>query len=117
MALYRTAWTNDFNDYAVLATKHRNEVSSEMSEEAKDKQVIGELANDGELSVMIEQAPSDIKLVLQLLLTAPVEVLDMFSSVWKKRGKYRDFGNEHLCEILGLEGKTDIVNKINKYFT
>jgi len=117
MALYRTAWTNDFNDYAALATKHRNEVSSEMSEEAKDKQVIGELANDGELSVMIEQAPSDIKLVLQLLLTAPVEVLDMFSSVWKKRGKYRDFGNEHLCEILGLEGKTDIVNKINKYFT
>jgi len=113
MALYKRAFINEFNDFAILATKHRHEVC----EEAQDEEVSGELANDGELSVMIEQAPSDVKLVLQLLLTAPVEVLDMFSSVWKKRGKYRDFGNEHLCEILGLEGKTDIVGKINKYFT
>ena len=75
-----------------------------------------ELANDGELSLMIEQAPSDIKLVLQLLLTAPVEVLDMFASVWKKKGRYNDFGNKHLCEILGLPDKTDIVGKINSYF-
>ena len=117
MALYRTSWVNDFNDFAILATKHRHEVCDVETDELEQYSVSGELNNDGELSVMIEQAPSDIKLVLQLLLTAPVEVLDMFSSVWKKRGKYRDFGNEHLCEILGLEGKTDIVNKINKYFT
>ncbi len=115
-ALSRTAWVNEFNELSMIATKHRKEVFESDSEDESCCVDVGDLNNDGELSIMIEQAPSDIKLVLQLMLTATVEVLEMFSSVWKQRDKKKEFGNTHLCEILGLPPKTDIVGKINHYF-
>jgi hypothetical protein len=116
MALYKTTWTREFDDLTLLATKHRNEVCEADTEDESYCLNIGDLNNEGELAIMIEQAPSDVKIVLQLMLTAPVEVLDMFSSVWRQRGKKKEFGNTHLCELLGLPPKTDIVGKINSYF-
>jgi len=122
MTLFKRSWMNEFNDFSSAATKHRKEVYIDDLKEINFEYTFfegvefSELENDGELAVMIEQAPSDIKLVLQLLLSAPIEVLDMFRSAWKSRGKYNDFGNTHLCSILGLPDKTDVVEKINNYF-
>jgi|ERR1019366_4799806 hypothetical protein len=122
MALYKISWVNDFHELSTLASKHRLEVCEhQLLDEDSDyfnmiESVVGDTNNDGELSVMIEQAPSDVKLVLQLMLTAPVEALEMFSAIWKQQGKKKEFNNTHLCEILGLPFKTDIVGKINSYF-
>lgn len=119
MALFRTTWTHEFDDLATLAAKYRLEISESQMEDDYDSVVTtlhGDSDNDGVLAIMIEQAPSEVKLVLQLFITAPVEVLDMFSAAWKKRGKHKEYGNNHLNEILGLEPKTDIVGLVHNYF-
>lgn len=137
MALYKIAMTNKFNDLATKVSKHRAELCDdsrvryyENASNAADKDFnscclsfetdilnISDFDNDGLLAIMIEQAPSEIKLVLSLFMTAPVEVLDMFADNWKQRGKNSEFGNNHLCEILGLPEKTDIVGRVMQYFT
>ena len=133
MGLFGTAMTNRFNDLANKVSKLRCEVGDETAyEEAQHSErsdwcganalvdaneLVGDFNNDGMLAIMIEQAPSEIKLVLSLFMKAPVEVLDMFSDSWKQRGKKNDFGNAHLCEVLGLPEKTDIVGKVRQYFT
>lgn len=128
MGLYGNSLTNRFNDLASKVTKHRAEVSEDScslahsdhiasDEDFEVTALIGDFDNDGMLAIMIEQAPSEIKLVLSLFMTAPVEVLDMFADNWKQRGKNSEFGNNHLCEILGLSEKTDIVGRVRQYFT
>lgn len=113
MALFRTTLTNEFTDWAARDTKIRFEENHEDFQE--DNRT--EYNNDGELAIMIEQAPSDVSLVLQLMLTAPIEVLEMMSTVWKAEGKKKEFGNTHLCSILGLSPKTDIVGIVTDYFS
>jgi hypothetical protein len=115
MALYKVSWINEFNDLSTSANKYKTRYCLLEENEEEIDQV--EQDNDGRLSIMMEQAPSDVKIVLQLMLTAPVEVLDMFASMWKSKGNGKEFGNKHLCEILGLPQKTDIVGKINSYFS
>lgn len=119
MALYKTTLTNEFNDLVAKSVKYRVEVLENKLDGYYDMlidTVAGDSNNDGELSIMMEQAPGEIKLVLQLMLTAPVEVLEMFAGSWKQRGKTKEFGNAHLCEILGLPKKTNIIDAFTDYF-
>jgi len=123
MQLFKTSWTREFADLSTVNTKQRHVVSEhrlqdedyEYSDECS--LLAGDFDNDGMLAIMIEQAPSEVKLVLQLFLTAPVEVLDLFSVQWKKCRKRKEFGNQQLCEILGLPKNTDVVGIVTGYFT
>jgi hypothetical protein len=122
MTIYKLAWTNKFNELAVWSGKHRAEVcvSQLETDDAEDTGALGLLAgdfnNDGMLAIMIDQAPHEVKHVLHLFLTAPVEVLDMFAETWKSRGRHKPYGNAHLCELLGLPEKTDVVGMVTAYF-
>lgn len=123
MKLFKTSWTRRFDDLATVNTKQRHVVSEHFIKNAEYdfgdecSLLAGDFDNDGMLAIMIEQAPSEVKLVLQLFLTAPVEVLDMFSAQWKKRRNRKEFGNHQLCEILGLPKNTDVVGIVTDYFS
>jgi len=71
----------------------------------------------GDLLVLIQQAPEEIKSVLQLVFNTPVEVFEAFSKDWKSRGKKKEMGNQYLCSMLGYNsGKVDLVSKTQDYF-
>jgi hypothetical protein len=118
MALFKTSWVREFTDLANAATKV-SEASYEMGNTEQDEfmdVLCGDLENDGMLSIMMQQAPEEVKKVLKLFLTTPVEALNQMSMVWKWRGKNIEFGNQHLCEILKLKEGTDVLGKIKEYF-
>ncbi len=123
MSLYKTTLKREFDELSTRDTKFRNEVNASQinsSENSEFTEVYynqaGDLMNDGMLAIMIEQAPAEIKKVLKLFLETPVEFLDHLSSVWKKKGKYNDFGNKHINEVLGMEEGTDVEKLLREYF-
>ena len=117
MALFKTSWVNRFNDLSKKATRHRRIAYGDIYESALEEQAQiyerGVDYNDGMLSVMMQQAPAEIKSVLRLFLTAPVEVLDTLAKMMDVDGQFND---KHLCQILGLKKGTKIKQKINNYF-
>ena len=124
MALYKTSWANKFTDFANTDTALRqleclypqsDELTVHESESFNDH--ASETDNDGMLAVMIEQAPTEIKLVLDLFLKTPIEVLEQLTHIFEDRKHPADFNNKHLCKILGLESGTDIKEKIYAYFS
>lgn len=121
MALFKTAWSHHVVDLAAKATKARMIVSethldpedgSEWSRES-----IGETDNAGALALMVQQAPREVMLVLNLFLNAPSELLELATRAWSAQGHRNPNGNMMINKMLGLPPEADTLGKVNDYFT
>lgn len=120
MALFKTAWHNEFVDLSHKATAVRNEVAQRLFEDETEADmvdgIVGELDNDGALAVMIRQAPKEVLMVLNLFLTAPVELLELAGAAWLKQGKYRADGDRAVARMLGLPPDSKPMTETQRYF-
>jgi hypothetical protein len=117
MALFKMAWRNQFTDLSNYDSKHRVCVHMPVDEETgEEMEVIGEVDHDGMLAIMIEQAPSEVRTVLAVMLNAPTELLDMATKSWRKRGHKEALASRHLSIMLGLDPGVDAVKIVEDYF-
>jgi len=121
MALFKTAWANEFNDLSTSSTASRAD-SLDASVQDDDAPgsidyLVGELDNDGHLGVLIRQAPAEVVMVLNLFLSAPQELLDLALSTWRKNGRYRADGDKAVAKMLGLPKESKPMTATFEYFT
>ena len=128
MALYKTALRNHFIDLAKADTAHRQHVVFEADLHAYETESESVLAytdracagdDSGEaayLNTKIEQAPSEVKIVLSLFLNAPAELLEMATAAWKFSGRKKALGNNMLNKCLGLPEGSDPLGTVERYF-
>lgn len=122
MALYQTAYTRHFTNLAYKDTDGRcvqseNTVHAE-GEDARVFESVGELDNDGALAVKLSRAPAEVRMVLQLLLNAPQELLDIALSGWTGKDKRcKAGGSKKICQMLGLPDEHDVLQQVHDYFT
>lgn len=119
MALFKSAWINEFNDLSTRATAARVTVAvSSLSddEEAPALDLVGDLENAGQLLTMIRQAPREVLMVLNLFLNAPQELLELAAATWRASGKYRADGDKAVSRMLGLPEGSQPVTNTRAYF-
>lgn len=99
MALYVRAVTNQMHDRS-LYTKRKREIHQETSEDVSDLYTgrIGELTNAGYASLLLNEAPEELKIALRLIEHHP-RVLRRKSP----RGTGRENMNMRLRRILGVD--------------
>lgn len=74
--------------------------------------------NYGMLLVMIEEAPEEVRSVINLMFDCPREVMDMLISQWTPSGHRGTYQNRFLCEMLGKDpDQVDLVELCKDYFT
>lgn len=118
MALFKTAWLHHFTDLANADTAERCVYSSTPDDGGVELERVGELRNDGELAVRLRQAPHEVKLVLQLFLNAPQEILDLALHSWRATDKRMlNGGTGKINKLLGLPPGCNIHQMMEEYFT
>lgn len=120
MSLFKRAWTNELNDLATKATRHRMFVQmptirSEDGDEL-DYEPVGELNNEGMLATLIRQAPRDVAMVMNLFLSAPQELLELALASWREDAR-SNRGSQHICRLLGLDPSTDVMRRVEEHFS
>lgn len=124
MALYKTSWQRHFTDLANADTADRVTSSisragpAEDGECDRDRDFVGATDNDGQLSVMLRQAPAEVRMVINLFLSAPQEILDLALAGWvrKRDGQVGAGGSKRLCRLLGLPEDMDVMGAVERYF-
>lgn len=119
MALFKTSWAHEFNDLSHRARPANAEISEEMHSDdgVFTRDSIGELDNDGQLAVLINQAPSEVFMVLNLFLSAPQELLDMALASWRASGHYKAEGDRAVSRLLGLPPGSQPMTQTQEYFS
>lgn len=124
MTLFKRSWAGHFAELAYKDSDVKMEVSPSFyaDEEGEASEFdpdgfVGDQDNAGMLSIMIRNAPAEVKSVVSLFLNAPQEVLDLAAASWRSQGKKKEFGNTMLSKLLGLRGDYDAVEEVVKYFT
>lgn len=125
MALYKTAWTRAFHDFATedSALRGREVLHSQMErDDAKPMEAMGETHNEGELRVLLRQAPREVRMVLNLLLRAPQEILDTALRDWKPDDRRNSTGMNRAASmrvnaLLGLPLERNTLQEVRDYFT
>ena len=115
MALFKTAWNRRFIDLANADMKHRlathfGHDASERYELTGDE--VGETENAGVLATMVRQAPSEVRLVLNLFLNAPQELLGMALAHWRPGMRADPVVNR----LLGREPDDELMGRVVDYF-
>lgn len=120
MALFQRSWSNHVNDLSNKATARKREVVLDRLPTSGDERAwepAGDSNNDGELAVMLRQAPSEVKQVLNLFLNAPQELLDLALASWRGKDKRcRAGGSKKVCQLLGLPEDMDVMQRVADYF-
>lgn len=119
MSLYKRSLSARFADLATSDTRYRSTgalMSDLYDDDAQPVEPIGELCNEGELAVMVERAPSEVREVLALLLNAPTEILELASLAWRSRGRKSAFGNAMLNRLLGRDPAHPTLEAVREYF-
>ena len=117
MSLFKQAWANQLTDLGKQSTKHRALVP-EPEDEAGNKmfEAVGETENAGYLAVLVEQAPREVLMVLNLFLNAPTELLELAAQAWTAQGKRRVDGNAMIARLLGTNPNDDLIGKVHDHF-
>lgn len=116
MALFKTSWTNRFNDLSEENTKIRNNevlLSLKGAVMPVEDNRVGDMANEGELLVMLRQAPREVRMVLDLMLRAPQEIVDLVFTGWRK-DKQR--GSSRINKLLGFPPEQETLQHVEDYF-
>lgn len=121
MALFKTAWNRHFIDLANEDTASRILVQAPVATMEDGYEVPYEIAgdtdHDGHLSLLLEQAPREISMVLNLFLNAPQEILDLSLGSWNGRDRrYKAGGSQRICQMLGLPQNRDVLKEVEEYF-
>lgn len=120
MALFKQAWSNHMIDLAKKATAARCMVSENQfddeANEAWSRDHVGDLDTNGFVSILIQQAPGEVRLVLNLFLNAPHDLLEMAGAAWSKSRKHDPSGNRFINRLLGLPDDHDSIGKVRRYF-
>lgn len=116
MALYKKAWHNQFTDLTLYDTADR-QCHSVDAHEVQPEEPAGALENDGYLSILIQEAPREVAMVLSLFLNAPSELLELATAAWRAGGRNSPGSSKHLCKLLGLDPSCDPVSLVEDYFT
>jgi hypothetical protein len=122
MALFKTSWTRRFDDLStddsvIREAEVHYDNSAGREEDAAPVEFVGDVENEGELRVMLRQAPREVTMVLNLLLKAPQEMLDVLLGGWKGRDKrMKGGGSEHINRLLGLPEQQDTLQRVQDYF-
>lgn len=114
MALYKTAWVNQFADFCRAERKVREH---EVHVPIMDR--TGDTCNEGELRVKMRQAPREVRMVLNLLFNAPQEILDIVMSGWndkRSRTGVSKASAERLNAMLGLPVEMNTLERVREYF-
>lgn len=125
MALFKTSWTNKFIDLANQDTRNRCVVSMNQPPKAGDSEddyvgqydPVGDLDTDGDLAIMLRQAPREVLMVMNLLLNAPTEIVEVALASWRGKDKRcRAGGSKQICKLLGLPLDLDVMQIVDDYF-
>jgi len=119
MSLFKTSWTNHFTDLANADTLRRCEISLTPGPEDDGdvRDLPGVSDNDGALATLLRQAPDEVKMVLNLFLNAPQEILDMALGSWNGRDRRcRTGGSKKICQLLGLPEHLDVMQMTLDHF-
>lgn len=125
MGLYKRAWYNHFTDLSHIDTKFRVEVSESQLATEEDggmayvslvESIIGETDCAGYITIMLQQAPADVRTVLSFFVVAPQELVDLTFSSWRKSRRKKEGGNNMLCHVLGFAPGTDLLGRVAAYF-
>ncbi len=118
MAFFKMSFSNHFHTLSIRDTRYkRMKTESSFYQETDEENYfsISDLVSDdniGFIEVLVEQAPSEVKAVLNLLFNAPKELLESASIALKK--DITD--NTVLCRLLGFDPKeTNLVNLTKEY--
>lgn len=111
MSLFKTSWSNHFITLANKATHERFITTSFSAEthEIMQAQLSEDLDNFGELEIVLQQAPSEIKQVLTMLMNSPAEVLEVVRDCFFSNPSK---SNMLLCRLLGKN--PNAVNLVQK---
>jgi hypothetical protein len=120
MALFKRAWVNHFTDLAYADSRHRNETVPlviEFDDDSVAVEPMGETNNEGELAIKLRQAPNEVRMVLNLFLSAPTEMLETALAGWSGTDRRRkDGGSKRVCALLGLPIDYDVMAVVREYF-
>lgn len=122
MALYRVSFVNFITNMSYKNSRSHAEVyQGSLSLNLEDVEVIdffsimGDLENNGYSRVLLRQAPSEVKSVINLMLNCPTE---MFEAVRDSFFSKKDHaGNEVLCKMLGKDpSKWNLISMVKNHF-
>lgn len=119
MSLFKRAWTNHFTDLAKRDSLQRLEVADHVELEGDEvvREPLGELDHAGDLVLMIQQAPREIQMVINLFINAPAEVVAVALASWSGEDRRRnDGGSSKICRLLGLPKDYDVLSEVRNYF-
>lgn len=120
MSLFKTAWGHHFTDLSVKDSRGRH-IQSESNlardEDSLPREMVGATDNDGMLAMMIRQAPSEVRMVLSLFLSAPAELLETAARAWSGGPRGKKEGNALINRCLGLPENTESLEAVRDYFT
>lgn len=99
MSLFKTSWSRHFITLANKATKERfvSTMQDGTAQELSILNMIGENDNTGLLEAQLAKAPTEVKQVLRLLVTAPDELVE---ELQKSFHQNRKACNQKLCKLL-----------------
>lgn len=119
MTLFKRAWVNEYHDLSNEATRLRLFVSDhkELDEgESLPVEQVGETDNGGFLAVALRQAPEEVRRVINLMLHAPQEMLDIILADWRGHNRRRtDGGGARINAALGLPKDLDVYKIVHDY--
>ena len=124
MGLFKRSWHNHFTNLSITDTKLRAELSDSHTTTDDDSSsylgiletLVGETDCNGQLMIMLQQAPADVRTVLSFFMVAPQELVDAASASWRASRKKKEGGNNMLCQLLGFPPGTDVLGSVSEYF-
>lgn len=115
MALYKRAFTNHVTDLAELASRSKDETDHDIS--VIHMTHCGETDNDGRLATLLRQAPREVQMVLNLMLNAPQELVDLTVAGWHTVDRRcTNGGAGRINAALGLDPKLNVMQMVHDYF-
>lgn len=100
MALFKTSWNNHYTTLSNKATHERfvqTQNSTDDDQNLMDT-LVGDLDNSGVLLYQLQNAPSEVKQVLRILMNSPTEVIEVMQEMFRTNHLA---GNSMLCRMLG----------------
>ena len=122
MSLFKMAWSRHIIDLAKRATNARACVSATAVDRedgtAYQRESVGETDNDGQLLTLLRQAPREVMVVLNLLINAPTELLDLAQASWdRKQKRGQKDPDTFIAECLGLDPATRPLTKVKEFLS
>jgi len=122
MGVYKRSLAGRFADIATKDTRYR--VVGELPSVANGdddptpyvQEPVGELSNMGELMCLIREAPSEVREVLALLFSAPLEIIQMATAAWRAGGRRELFEDAMINRLLGRDPTHPSLERVRKHF-